>query len=258
MVWRATIAQSIGGRPVQEDSGGFAFDSAGHFGYAVVADGLGGHGSGEIASAAAVAAAASVWARESETPERIDPAAFIGEVVALSHQRVVTINSETGTDAKTTICCAFFSDDRVVVGNVGDSRAYLLARGQLRRLSRDHSVLEMLLAQGEITEDQMRGHRDANRLTQAIGAPETPRAFLAPEEKMPRGTSILLCSDGVWQSLAAPQLAQAASGPVEDLVAAAATAGGASGDNATAVLVRREGGVLRRFAHKLRPGSSPP
>lgn len=252
MGWQAALGQAMGGRALQEDSGGFAIDASGDYGYAVVADGLGGHAAGEVASAVAVATAAAVWGRDAGKPQTIDPAAFVTEVVKLAHQRVATLNSETGSDAKTTICCVFLSKGLATIGNVGDSRAYLIRGRKISRLSRDHSVPEMLLAQGEITEEQVRGHPDGNRLTQALGADEPPRPFLVNDVTVPGGGRLLLCTDGVWQSLAPQQMAALAGQSAEALALAASSASGPGGDNATAVVINRDGSALERLAGWLR------
>jgi serine/threonine protein phosphatase PrpC len=242
MAWTVALGQSNGGRRLQEDAAGFGVDASGDYGYAIVADGLGGHDSGEVASAAAVAAAEMVWERERVAAHRVTPQAFIAEVIALSHQRVLTLNSEGKLDAKTTICCAVFTRDRVVVGNVGDSRIYLVEGRKIRRITRDHSVLEMLLAQGAIAESEVRGHPDANRLTQALGADEPPRPYFAEELVRPGGRMIL-CSDGLWQSLPDARLAELASGEPQAMADIAAEIGGPNGDNVTALVLRRDGSL---------------
>ncbi|WP_423068276.1 PP2C family protein-serine/threonine phosphatase [Devosia sp. CN2-171] len=240
------MAQSLGGRSVQEDCAGFAFDPGGQYGYAIVADGLGGHEAGDLASAAAVAAAAALWDEDKAHPMVIDPRRFVEEAVAEGQRRVLALNAERGIDAKTTVCCVFVSREQVVVANVGDSRVYRVVGRNLERLSRDHSVVEMLVVQGEISADAARGHPDSSLLTQSLGGPEVPRPHIAEIDARP-GERIILCSDGLWQALPASRIARlsrSSPDPAAQLAQAGAFAAGTSGDNITAIVVAAAGAGL--------------
>jgi protein phosphatase len=141
----------------------------------------------------------------------------------------------------TVTACMLGDDDRLYVVHVGDSRAYLVRDGQLRRLTDDHSVVAELVRGGALTEEQADRHPQRNVITRALGASEqvSADAFQVPVRA---GDVVLLCTDGVSAAIgdAAIRDALARAGSLEDaalaLLAAADAAGGE--DNATVVLGR--------------------
>lgn len=229
----------IGGRGTQEDSA-VAFVSAdGRHLLAVVADGLGGHGDGRLASGTVTECAARLWEEHGSTGD--DLRRLARSVVENANLAVLDLQARRGTDARSTICCVAASDRQIEIASVGDTRAYLLSDATLDRLTRDHSVTEMLLATGDIAEDAMRGHPDSTRLTQSLGIQEGVRPFVVESLAVRAGQSILLCSDGLWQALPADEIAVALADDSPDRLAAlvrnAANAAGETGDNVSAVLL---------------------
>lgn len=238
--WTVSVALNIGGRQKQED-GVVAFRSAdGSSALGVLADGLGGHGDGDLASGLVVAMAQDFWNEISGNAGR-DGAALLGGFVEAANAAVVALQRERDTAARTTVCCALARHGEVDIASVGDSRAYLFSQGAVTRLTRDHSVTEMLLATGAISEDGMRAHPDSSRLTQSLGSEAAPRPFTV-RRTVRRGEAILLCSDGLWQALSSARIGDrlAGGGPegrVASLVGEAAKAAGAESDNVSAALL---------------------
>ncbi len=142
----------------------------------------------------------------------------------------------------TTVTAALVGDDgRVVIANVGDSRAYLLRDGNLRRLSEDHSVVAELIASGQISEDEAERHPQRSVITRVLGAESSVQVDIFWLDAAD-GDVLLLCSDGLTTMVPETRIAEllATAGGCEaiaqSLVDAALAAGGE--DNVTAVLFR--------------------
>lgn len=163
----------------------------------VVADGLGGHRGGELASKTA----AEVVLQSFRGNREISSAALeshIGDAqtAILELQR----KDPSVSDMRTTVV-ALISDSRQVLwAHVGDSRLYRFQGGDLVFQTEDHSVPQSLVRAGEIVSDQIRGHCDRNRLLRSLGEPGPPRPTLLPcAAPLSRGDAFLLCTDGFWE-----------------------------------------------------------
>lgn len=99
-----------------------------------------------------------------------------------------------------TLVAALINSKRCLIANVGDSRAYLLSKGQIQQISRDHSLVEELLAQGKIKPEQVRNHPQKNIITRAIGVEASVKCDIF-DLKIGSGSRILLCSDGLSNML---------------------------------------------------------
>lgn len=163
----------------------------------VVADGLGGHRGGEIASHLAVDAVVCHW-RTSPLPE---PRTVEGLFAAAQREILARQQEDPGlASMRTTLVLALCRGTRFIWGHVGDSRCYQLRNCAVHHQTRDHSVPQALADAGEISPGEIRGHGDRNILLRALGnpdgvAPAIPEgtADLAP------GDALLLCSDGFWE-----------------------------------------------------------
>jgi protein phosphatase len=212
----------------------------------VVADGMGGHDGGEIASRIVV----EEFARLTDAAYDADRAqAVVMDTLRAAQGRLLEYGaSHLGRDGlrwhggTTAVVAMLVQDDggRWLLANLGDSRIYRLARGELARVSTDHSVVQELVDAGRITEEQALRHPERHIVTRALGGPDPldPDFFqlaLADAER------VLLCSDGVTDLVADADLARILveqaepRGAAEAIVAAAMEAGGI--DNATAMVV---------------------
>lgn len=199
-----------------------------------VADGLGGHASGQVASGIARQMLTEL-AEDEELPQ----------AVRRVHEAIVAAAGENegrrGMGATLVAAQLGAGDGRILW--VGDSRAYLWRGGELRALTKDHSFVEQLREHAGATETELRAHPQRNVVTQAlgIGSPEPSLTEVA----LQTGDWILLCSDGLTDELTDEELAavlRAASSPeeaAEALVSAALGKGGR--DNVSAVVVQYEG-----------------
>ena len=132
-----------------------------------VADGMGGAQAGEVASRIA----ARAFERK-RTVSREEPAE--GQLEKIAQQANREIHKLAQEDSSragmgTTLTAALLRDDEVALGHVGDSRAYLLRDGQLKRLTKDHSLVEELRRQGRLTEEQAAEHPQRSIITRALG-----------------------------------------------------------------------------------------
>jgi PPM family protein phosphatase len=224
----------------------------------LVADGMGGHAGGEVASALASAAVirrltadfiAPLLAPGAAEPSADETRAALSAAVQDANRRIHEERAGRKSDMGTTLVLAIVIGPRIFVGNVGDSRAYLLRPGSgedgLQQLTVDHSLVQRLVSMGQITDEQARSHPYRNMIYKSLGEHATVEmdTFV---ERAPPGSRLLLCSDGLSglvpdaqlrDLLAAHEDPQAACAA---LVAAANAAGGT--DNITAVAVYIETG----------------
>lgn len=195
---------------------------------AVVADGMGGHVGGEVASRLAVEAAVVA---EGEPVERVRAANAAVVGTALDRPRLAGMG--------TTMTLAVFTAGAVEIGHIGDSRAYLYREGALAQLTRDHSLIADMLASGELTPEQAAVHPFRSVITRALGLESSVVVDRVSRALLP-GDRVLLCTDGLTTMLGDPDIANLLAGG--DAPAAAATlidaANGAGGfDNISVVVV---------------------
>ena len=220
----------------------------------VVADGLGGHAAGEVASRIVVDTIREVVAatagREADWPEGFDPHLSFNRnrlrlAVTLADQAIAddTVRHPERQSMGSTVVAALLDGPRVTLAHVGDSRAYLVGPGGIRQLTRDHSWVAEQVEAGLLTLAEARIHPFRNVITQALGSGGDLDIGLQ-ELDLQEMERILLCSDGlsgmlsdagIWEAIQAAPDPQAA---VTSLVEQARARGGE--DNITAVLVAQE------------------
>jgi PPM family protein phosphatase len=206
---------------------------------AIVADGMGGHQTGEVASRQAVEVfRAALKSTRSQTPAAMARAA---QTANLEVHAAATANP--AHHGMGTTLTALVVDDQVgLIGHVGDSRAYRLRDGVLSQLTHDHSWVADRVRQGLLTADEARRHRWRNVITNALGATETFRLDLGATE-VRTGDRFLLCSDGVSmlvsEGLMGQILADHPPKAAAELLIAEANDRGAP-DNVTALVVHVE------------------
>ena len=157
----------------------------------VVADGMGGHEAGEVASNIAVTT------MEAHAPKSTSPEALAAAVIKANEAVLRGAQDGTGKPGMgTTLTAAFVFEDEATIAQVGDSRAYLLHDGQLQRITRDHSLVADLIEQGRLTEAEARFHPQRSVITRALGSDPhmQPDLYTLHIEE---GDRLLLCSDGL-------------------------------------------------------------
>ncbi len=204
----------------------------------VVADGMGGHSAGDVASAMIVERLGQV------SPEA-DMASFVDKV----DRELAAVNEDLRKHAQernvaligATVVAMLGGKDFAAIGWAGDSRAYRFQGGKLQRMSRDHSTAQELMDTGQFSAAQLAGKQQGNTITRAVGG--EPKLYLDwVVAGFEPGTQFLLCSDGLTRHLADEELARraarglAAGDLCDDLVRAANRAGGE--DNITVIVAR--------------------
>ncbi len=185
----------------------------------VVADGMGGHAAGEVASRIAVDTIRDVMVRRDDPDETIlqrevgDAAETLRERLRYAMNRASlrirkAVEEEPAyTGMGTTLVVLVFDGDQAHLAHVGDSRAYLYRRGRLTRLTRDHTVVQQEVDAGRLTPELARIAPHKNILTRSVGyhGPVEPDTSTRPAEP---GDIFLLCSDGLTDALDDSQIAE--------------------------------------------------
>ena len=173
-------------------------------GLLIVADGMGGHAGGEVASAIAVDVICSRTLRAQRGSTGLPAGADGLEacLVAAIRQADRAIRVRAGEEPGlagmgTTVVAAIAHDERVIIAHVGDSRAYLLHDGELTRLTEDHTLVAGLVRAGRLTPRQARTHRFRNVLTRNLGSGKRPLAVDVRSIAWAAPDRLLLCSDGL-------------------------------------------------------------
>ena len=205
----------------------------------VVADGMGGHAAGEVASEIAVNTIQEL------APDHADAEA-LGHAVEEANRDIINaaLAGEGREGMGTTVTAAILERDKLVIAQVGDSRAYLLHNGELTQLTRDHSLMANMIEAGQITPEEARFHPNRSVITRALGNdPDTlPDLY---EINVEDGDRLLLCSDGLYSMLEDDEIAavmRRVSDPqrcASTLVNGAIAAGGH--DNITVIVADAEG-----------------
>jgi serine/threonine protein phosphatase PrpC len=203
-----------------------------------VADGMGGAQAGEVASRLAAAAF-----REYREADELGPEERVQAIIKEANRRIYD-RARTDSEVSgmgTTVTAALLTDGRVVIGHVGDSRAYRIRDGRLEQLTQDHSLVADLMRSGRLTPEEAEGHPQRSVITRALGTDrDVDVDTLVIEAEA--GDLFLLCSDGLSTMvsdadvLRTVEQADTLDEAARDLVRAANTGGGE--DNVTVVLFR--------------------
>lgn len=219
------------------------------WGLYIVADGMGGHAAGEIASGLAIRGAAEIILREYLTPTLDLDADYDEEHVQQmvlratlqANDYLLRESQSRGNDMGTTLVMVLVVGDRATIANVGDSRIYLYREGKLQRISQDHSLVMRLVELGQISEEDIYTHPQRNAVLRSLGDNVDVEVDLFSERLYP-GDALLLCSDGQWEMTRDPEMEHILSQyddpqqACQRLIEAANQAGGE--DNITSVLVK--------------------
>ena len=211
----------------------------------MVADGVGGNNSGEVASRTAVSYVASYVERHplSEVSDEEQLKKYFMSCITETNEQVYRLASLDCENAgmATTLVVAYVKEGRGYVVNVGDSRAYLVRGDQILQITRDHTYVNELFMQGSISAEEAKHHPERNMITRAIGGEKTVRPDFFRFDLF-SGDVIVLCTDGLFGELEDGQICQAVQlqGSMRelagDLVAQANEHGGK--DNISVICIR--------------------
>lgn len=216
------------------------FEDGKPLGFCILSDGMGGHNAGEVASQRTVQFAAEELLKDphlQEAPKTLNLAAEYAN--RRVHEMAILNQGQRGMGA--TLVAAAVCPEAVYIANVGDSRAYALREQELIQITKDHSVVEEMVANGTITPQEARNHPQRNIITRAIGAEFHTEADIFEYEYY-AGDVLLLCSDGLSSMLTDTEIKEVINGStdaktmVTTLIDAANRRGGR--DNITVICIR--------------------
>ena len=212
-------------------------------GVAGVADGMGGHNGGEVA--AGETRDGILRELSGKTPDRQALREAVEKINLEIWDRQEKDASLTGMG--TTLTLLWPSESEMLVAQVGDSRAYLIRDGQVRQVTKDHSLVGDMVRRGVLTEEQAACHPMRNYITRAVGTEDTIEADLFTEERK-AGDRWLVCSDGLYSMISRGALEELvrkenAEEAADALLQAALEGGGR--DNITLILMTDEEGPVR-------------
>lgn len=181
----------------------------------IVADGVGGNNSGEVASRTAVSEIANFvndnQLRSCKEPE--DIFRFFAEAIENANEKIyhMGVENESNRGMATTVVTAYIYMGAAYIVNLGDSRAYLFRDGRLNRITRDHTYVNELIDKGVITEEEAENHKQKNVITKALGA----ERFVEPDfyrVEVSKEDILMLCSDGLYGEVPPEGIADILSG----------------------------------------------
>ena len=231
-----------GGRATNEDRMGYCYtrDSA----LLLLADGMGGHPEGEVAAQMALQVITAKFQLEAKT-EITDVRAFLSAAVLMAHRHIVSYAAERAMvdTPRTTVVVALIQNDCVSWVHCGDSRLYMVRDGEMLARTRDHSYMEQRQNEQPLTKSGEPVNR--NILFTCLGSPASPVFDITGPVSLQQGDKILLCSDGLWSTLADVEIVydlglKPVSQAVPDLVDKALEKGGRTGDNVTVIAMEWE------------------
>jgi protein phosphatase len=212
-------------------------------GFFAVADGMGGHSRGEIASSISIQtilenAATELIALHKYSKDEY--ASWLKQTIQAANQAVFAARQQADSDMGSTLVCALLVGNQAYLAHLGDSRVYLLREKSIMQLSTDHSLVQQMVSNGEISHDEARNHPQRNVILRCLGEKQEVEVEVYSQDLVP-GDKLLLCSDGltgmvddrkiqvVTQEAISPQLA------CDYLVETANMAGGT--DNISVIIV---------------------
>jgi serine/threonine protein phosphatase PrpC len=231
-----------GGREKNEDRMGYCYTrDAGLF---ALADGMGGHPEGEVASQLALSTMAALFQREAK-PKLAEPLRFLQEAIIAGHHQLLRYATERALmdTPRTTIVACIIQGNTAYWAHCGDSRLYLVRGQKLVARTRDHSYSELQATLSQVVPIGDRVNR--NVLFTCLGSPGKPVVDTAGPLVVHAGDKVMLCSDGLWGSVTDPIITDMlANRPISDavpeLVERALRTAGEKSDNVTVLAVEWE------------------
>lgn len=197
------IISNVGNREHNEDYAQGILLETEQTGFFALADGLGGHGRGEVASQSVVNSCLSYYSENKEDDRVIGQAIDFAQKELLGIQEQMKVKNEM----KTTIVVLLVKDKSICWGHVGDSRLYFFKKKKLIGRTTDHSIPQMLALAGEIKERDIRCHPDRNKLLRVVGTDwDSPQYEISDEVDRTGHEAFLLCSDGFWENISEKEM----------------------------------------------------
>lgn len=172
----------------------------------IVCDGMGGHRKGEVASSMAIAALGTRFNKISSIGSKLDAVNWLNDSISEINKNILeyaTANPDS-TGMGTTIVVALLTHDYLIFGNIGDSSGFVIKKGKLHKVTKDHTLVNLLVQAGNLTEEEAKFHPKKNVLMKALGAAEKCELDIFDVDMTVDG--IFLCSDGLTNMLTFEQI----------------------------------------------------
>ncbi|MFB1049620.1 Stp1/IreP family PP2C-type Ser/Thr phosphatase [Paraliobacillus sp. JSM ZJ581] len=184
-------------RPHNEDNGG-VFQNKSHQYLSVVADGMGGHKAGDVASRLVVEHLQEEWRRSEKFHDKLSAGNWLKSAIETANTTVYqkAQENETCYGMGTTVVAVIYGEDFISVAHIGDSRCYLLTSGVLSQVTEDHSLVNELVRSGQISKEDAEVHPRKNVITKALGTEKYIQPDIITKPWQPEN-KLLLCSDGL-------------------------------------------------------------
>lgn len=252
---RAAGGRAQGGRATQEDDLVCLHDPSSSTWLLVLADGMGGDGAGELASQGVIQATLRAW--EQAAWRTLPGSLFLEALCQDAHAELQHRGEHLDNAAPhSTIVALLIRGSRVSWAHVGDSRLYRFRGTRLIGRTEDHSLGQLKLQRGELTEAELADHPDQHQLLRGLGGPQAPVVEHGFAE-LDGDYTFVLCSDGVWERLTTEELASFSQRrdqheALQEALAMAVERGGQDGDNVALIFAHASSaGWMRRYRHKL-------
>jgi len=172
----------------------------------IVADGMGGHRAGEVASSMAVAHLGKRFTNGASVGSKLDAVNWLNDNVNEINKNILEYakQHEDSTGLGTTLVIALLTSQFLIFGNIGDSSGYVIKNQKLHKVTKDHTLVNLLVQAGDITEEEAKSHPKKNVLMKALGAGEKVEMDIFDVDINIEG--ILLCSDGLTNMLSDEQI----------------------------------------------------
>ena len=213
-----------------------------------VADGMGGHKAGEVASEIAINCLSESFYRLDTLGDKDNAIDWLRDIVTEINRKIFeyTDNNPDSKGMGTTLVVALKTDDYILCGNIGDSAGYAFKNNKLYKVTKDHTLVNLLVATGELTEEEAKYHPRKNVLMRALGANDPIEIDIFDVDTSVMG--LFLCSDGLTNMLTEEQIEKILNSglsiedTLEKLIRKANSRGGT--DNITIAYLKKESGDL--------------
>ena len=213
-----------------------------------VADGMGGHKAGEVASNIAIEYIRESFEKLETLGKKEDAIDYLRHIVKEINNKIFdyTKNHPESKGMGTTLVIAVKTDDYILYGNIGDSSGYVMKNGLLHKITKDHTLVNLLVSTGELTPEQAKFHPRKNLLTRALGANDPIEIDIFDVDTAVCG--LFLCSDGLTNMVADDQIEKVLNNKssieeqVEKLIKKSNMRGGT--DNISIAYLKKESGDL--------------
>ena len=172
----------------------------------IVADGMGGHRAGEVASSLVVTHMGKRFSETSSVGSKLDAINWLKDNIDEINKEILdyTVENPESSGMGTTAVMALLTNDFLIFGNIGDSSGFVLKNGKLKKVTKDHTLVNLLVAAGDLTEEEAKYHPKRNVLMKALGSGESVELDIFEVETNVDG--IFLCSDGLSNMLTKEQI----------------------------------------------------